>query len=135
MSFLRKVLKPKIPVLYLNGAIDNINSQFLLQQLDGVAKSWGKQSALALVINSPGGSAVHAETIAKEIKEYCESKQIPLYTFTETGAFSAGAIPLFAGSKVSAQSEALVGRFVAQAQALGVKNSWGIKRWTSPTDS
>lgn len=135
MSFLRKVFKPKIPVLYLNGAIDNVNSQFLLQELMGIGKSWGKQSALALVINSPGGSAVHAETITKEIIEYCENKQIPLYTFTETGAFSAAAIPLLAGRKVTAQSEAIMGRFVAQAQSLGLKSSWGIKRWTSPTEA
>lgn len=50
----------------------------------------GKPKAVALVINSPGGSPVQSALIAARIRRLAEEKEIPVHAFVEDVAASGG---------------------------------------------
>lgn len=50
----------------------------------------GKKAAVALVINSPGGSPVQSALIGARIRRLAEEKEVPVYAFVEDVAASGG---------------------------------------------
>lgn len=65
--------------------------------------------AVALNINSPGGSPVQSELIYNYIRELSETKKIPVYTFAQDVAASGGYWLLMAGDEVYAHNSSIVG--------------------------
>ena len=65
--------------------------------------------AVALVINSPGGSAVQSALIHKRIRALAKEKNLPVFAFVEDVAASGGYILALAGDKIFADPSSIVG--------------------------
>lgn len=92
--FIPFVKKPAVvPVIRLSGAIGAGTrglSDAALAPLIERAFSRGKPAAVALVINSPGGSAAQSSLIAARIRRLAEEKKVPVHAFVEDVAASGG---------------------------------------------
>ena len=82
-----------VPVIRLQGAIGagarSLSDQALAPLIER-AFSRGKPAAVALVLNSPGGSAVQSSLIASRIRRLADEKKIPVHAFVEDIAASGG---------------------------------------------
>ncbi len=65
--------------------------------------------AVALDINSPGGSPVQSELIYNQIRQLSESTKIPVYTFAQDLAASGGYWLLCAGDEMYAHNASIIG--------------------------
>lgn len=89
--------KTTVPVIRLNGVIGGgsrlggpgLNDAALAPVIERAFKK-GKPKAVALVINSPGGSPVQSALIAARIRRLADEKQIKVYAFCEDVAASGG---------------------------------------------
>jgi len=81
-----------VPVIRLSGTIGagarGLNDETLAPLIDRAFKS--KPAAVALVVNSPGGSAVQSSLIAARIRRLAEEKKVPVHAFVEDVAASGG---------------------------------------------
>jgi serine protease SohB len=81
-----------VPVLRLGGTIGagqrGLNDEALAPMIERAFK--GKPAAVALQINSPGGSAVQSSLIAARIRRLAEEKKVPVHAFVEDVAASGG---------------------------------------------
>lgn len=68
-----------------------------------------KIKAVALNINSPGGSPVQSELIYNYIRELSEEKKIPVYTFAQDVAASGGYWLLLSGDEIYAHNSSIIG--------------------------
>jgi signal peptide peptidase SppA len=68
-----------------------------------------KVKAVALNINSPGGSPVQSELIYNYIRELSAEKKIPVYTFAQDVAASGGYWLLLAGDEIYAHNSSIIG--------------------------
>lgn len=86
--------KPTVAVIRLAGMIGSGSRAPLSDETIGPviekAFSRGKPVAVALVINSPGGSPVQSSLIAARIRRLAEEKSIPVHAFVEDVAASGG---------------------------------------------
>ena len=64
-----------------------------------------KPSAVALLINSPGGSPVQSSLIAARIRRLADEKEIPVYAFVEDVAASGGYWLATAADEIWAERE------------------------------
>ncbi|MEZ5777342.1 MAG: S49 family peptidase [Paracoccaceae bacterium] len=87
---------PRVAVIRLQGVISTsgrmgvgLNDAALAPVIEK-AFSRGKPKAVALVINSPGGSPVQSSLIAARIRRLAEEKKIPVHAFVEDVAASGG---------------------------------------------
>ena len=95
IAFLNKLLHrpPLVNVIRLQGSIGmgtRSLSDASLAPLIERAFTRGKPAAVALQINSPGGSAVQSSLIAARIQRLSEEKAIPVHAFVEDMAASGG---------------------------------------------
>ena len=86
--------KPVVAVIRLAGMIGaggraQLNDEVLGPVIEK-AFSRGKPAAVALVINSPGGSPVQSSLIAARIRRLAAEKDIPVHAFVEDVAASGG---------------------------------------------
>ena len=65
--------------------------------------------AVALAINSPGGSPVQSELIVMRIRELSSEKEIPVYAFAQDVAASGGYMLALAGEEIFAHKASIVG--------------------------
>lgn len=65
--------------------------------------------AVAININSPGGSPVQSELIYNYIRELALEKKIPTYTFAQDVAASGGYFLLIAGDEIYAHNSSIIG--------------------------
>lgn len=65
--------------------------------------------AVALNINSPGGSPVQSELIYNYIRELSLEKKIPVYTFAQDVAASGGYWLLLSGDEIYAHNSSIIG--------------------------
>jgi signal peptide peptidase SppA len=68
-----------------------------------------KVKAVAVTINSPGGSPVQSELICNYIRELSAEKKIPVYTFAQDVAASGGYWLLLAGDEIYAHNSSIIG--------------------------
>jgi signal peptide peptidase SppA len=68
---------------------------------------WAK--AVALVINSPGGSAVQAHLIFQRIRQLAAEKELPVLTFIEDVGASGGYMIACAGDEIVCDGSSIVG--------------------------
>ena len=68
-----------------------------------------KVKAVALAVNSPGGSPVQSELIYNYVRELSEEKKIPVYTFAQDVAASGGYWLLLSGDEVYAHNSSILG--------------------------
>ncbi|WP_108262629.1 S49 family peptidase [Mangrovicoccus ximenensis] len=95
LSFASLRRKPRVNVVHLQGVISSqtrgsaLNDRSLAPLIEK-AFSKGKPAAVALVLNSPGGSPVQSSLIGARIRRLAEEKQIPVHAFVEDVAASGG---------------------------------------------
>jgi signal peptide peptidase SppA len=101
-----------VPVIRLQGAIGTGGrslSDTTLAPLIERAFAKGKPTAVALVINSPGGSAVQSSLIAARIRRLADEKQIPVHAFVEDVAASGGYWLACAADQIWVDQSSIVG--------------------------
>ncbi len=104
---------PRVAVVRLQGVIASggrgtLNFASLEPVLDR-AFTKGSPAAVALVINSPGGSPVQSSLIVKHIRRLSEEKEIPVYAFVEDVAASGGYWLATAGDEIYADLSSIIG--------------------------
>ncbi|WP_309668331.1 S49 family peptidase [Tabrizicola sp.] len=101
-----------VPVIRLQGTIGtggrSLSDQGLALLIDR-AFSRGKPAAVALQINSPGGSAVQSSLIAARIRRLAEEKKVEVHAFIEDVAASGGYWLACAGDKIWVDPSSIVG--------------------------
>ena len=65
--------------------------------------------AVAISINSPGGSPVQSELIFNAIRQLSSEKKVPVYTFAQDVAASGGYWLLLSGDKIYAHNSSIIG--------------------------
>ena len=89
---------PLVAVLPLHGVIapggsklrgENLNLASLEDQIESAFEMKGV-SAVALLINSPGGSPVQSSLIFDRIRQFADEKEVPVYAFAEDVMASGG---------------------------------------------
>lgn len=76
-------------------------------------------NAVALVINSPGGSPVHSMLIAEKIRYWSEKKKKPVYAFTLDVAASGGYWLACAADEIYAAPSSIVGSIGVVSAGFG----------------
>jgi len=105
--------EPVVSVLRLSGAIGvgsrtPLSDQALAPLIERAFKR-GKPAAVALLINSPGGSPVQSSLIASRIRRLADEKNIPVYAFVEDVAASGGYWLAVAADEIWADSCSILG--------------------------
>jgi len=76
-------------------------------------------SAVALLINSPGGSPVQSALITKRIRDLAAEKHIPVLAFAEDVAASGGYMLALAGDEIYANESSLLGSIGVVSSGFG----------------
>lgn len=108
---------PRVAIVRLEGTISPATSRFRrgrinLQALEASLKRAFETpdlSAVALVVNSPGGSAVQSSLVASRIRALAEEKEVPVVAFVEDVAASGGYWLACAGDEIFADRSSIVG--------------------------
>lgn len=102
---------PTIPVIRLQGVIGGssrgLSDAGLAPMIERAFK--GKPAAVALVINSPGGSPVQSSLIAARIRRLADEKSVPVHAFVEDLAASGGYWLACAADRIWVDRSSLVG--------------------------
>lgn len=104
-----------VPVVRLSGTIGAVTPLRPGLSLAGVAKLLDKAfaiknaKAVALVINSPGGSPVQSRQIYLRIRQLAAEKKLPVFVFVEDVAASGGYMIACAGDEIFVDPSSIVG--------------------------
>jgi len=129
---------PLVSVVRLSGVIasggrfggSNLNDSGIGSILER-AFSKGKPKAVALVINSPGGSPVQSSLIAARIRRLADEKEIPVYGFVEDVAASGGYWLATAADEIFVDASSIVGSIGVISASFGftgLMEQHGIER-------
>jgi serine protease SohB len=106
---------PVVPVVRLSGTIGfstplrpGLTLTALARTLDR-AFSYRHAKAVAIVINSPGGSAVQSHLIFGRIRQLAETKGVPVIAFVEDVAASGGYMIACAADEIIGDPSSIVG--------------------------
>ncbi|MHA6326700.1 S49 family peptidase [Roseivivax sp. CAU 1753] len=103
---------PVVSVVRMQGAIGmgraSLSDRSVADMLDK-AFSRGKPKAVALEINSPGGSPVQSSLIAARIRRLSEDKKVPVLAFVEDVAASGGYWIASAADEIYADDSSILG--------------------------
>lgn len=106
---------PLRPGLSLATAAEAIERAFTLSNLPSVA----------IVINSPGGSAVQSSLIFKRIRQLAEDEKKKVYVFCEDVAASGGYYLAMAGDEIYADASSIVGSIGVIFASFGLDKAIG----------
>src|ERR1700710_140192 len=104
-----------VPVVRLSGVIGAVTPLRPGMSLAGVAKTLERAfatknaKAVALVINSPGGSPVQSRQIYLRIKQLAAEKKLPVLVFVEDVAASGGYMIACAGDEIFCDPSSIMG--------------------------
>jgi len=107
--------RPTVSVLPLVGTIATggaLRSTFSYRDtVERIERAFGYRGldAVALLVNSPGGSPVQSTLIFKRIRALSEEKKVPVITFAEDVAASGGYMLAIAGDEIFADSSSIIG--------------------------
>lgn len=106
---------PLVTVIELSGVIGamgpgrkGLSLQRLEKAIEAAFKP-GDLAAVALAINSPGGSAVQSRLIHNAIRRLAREKDVPVLSFIEDVGASGGYILAIAGDEIYADESSVVG--------------------------
>ncbi len=117
--------KSLIPVLRFAGAIGMSTPLRPGLSLSTVAASIDKAfsmrgaKAVAIQINSPGGSAVQSTLIFKRVRALAEEKKLKVYIFAEDVAASGGYMLACAGDEIYADESSIIGSIGVISASFG----------------
>jgi len=128
---------PVVPVLRFSGAIGAVTplrpGLLLSTSAQAIEKAFSMRGAkaVAIQINSPGGSAVQSTLIYKRIRALAAEKGLKVYVFVEDVAASGGYMLALAGDEIYADPSSIVGSIGVITATFGVNellNRIGIQR-------
>lgn len=129
---------PVVPVVRLTGAIGAAAGPFRSGlSLAGCAGALDKAfstrraRAVAIVINSPGGSAAQSHLIHRRIRALADEKRLPVVAFVEDAAASGGYMIACAADEIVADPSSLVGSIGVISAGFGFDRlieRFGIER-------
>lgn len=107
--------RPLVTVLPLSGVIgaaeryrSGLSYEALENSIDA-AFAPENLAAVALVINSPGGSPVQSGLIFNHIRRLADKREVPVYAFAQDVAASGGYMLMLAGDKLYAHEASMIG--------------------------
>ena len=114
---------PKVAVVRLSGVIaagsrGSLSDTSMASVIER-AFSKGKPKAVALVINSPGGSPVQSSLIAARIRRLSKEKDIPVTAFVEDVAASGGYWLATAADEIIVDESSIVGSIGVISASFG----------------
>ena len=126
---------PVVPVVRLTGVIaaEQRSGRLNIESVAPLLKrafSIKAAPAVAIIVNSPGGSPVQSRLIAKRIRDLAEETGKPVLVFVEDAAASGGYFIAVAGDEIIADPSSIVGSigvifagfgFVGTMRRLGVE--------------
>jgi len=121
---------PSVAVIRLNGAIasgsrgNTLNDAGLAPLIERAFKK-GKPAAVALVINSPGGSPVQSSLIAARIRRLAAEKDVKVYAFVEDVAASGGYWLACAADEIWVDASSIVGSIGVIYSSFGFQDLIG----------
>jgi len=141
LSLLQRLftLRNTVPVIRLEGHIESgargpsaraLNIAGTSRVIDR-AFAFPRSVAVALVINSPGGSAAQSHLIAERIVRLSKEKNKPVYAFVEDSAASGGYILALAAHEIYCNPFSLVGSIGVIHSSFGFQDAiqkLGIER-------
>jgi signal peptide peptidase SppA len=116
---------PVVPVVRLAGTIGMgslVRPSITLQGIKGpLDKAFRRKgiAAVALAVNSPGGSAVQSALIARRIRDLAAEKGVPVFAFVEDVAASGGYWLALAADEIYADQSSIVGSLGVMAAGFG----------------
>lgn len=119
---------PRVAVIRLNGVIASGSRGISDAGHAGViekAFSKGKPAAVALVINSPGGSPVQSALVAARIRRLAEEKDVPVHAFVEDVAASGGYWLACAADQIWVDPSSIVGSIGVISASFGFVEAMG----------
>ncbi|MEM7172172.1 MAG: S49 family peptidase [Pseudomonadota bacterium] len=128
---------PRVAVLRLSGVIGGMGPLRSGLTLSGVEKSIEQAfeiprlSAVALAVNSPGGSPVQSALIAKRIRDFAAEKEVPVLAFCEDVAASGGYWLACAADEIFVNASSIVGSIGVISAGFGFQQAiekLGIER-------
>lgn len=115
--------EPTVAVVRLSGAIGTAGRGALndvgLRAVIEKAFSKGKPAAVALEINSPGGSPTQSALIAARIRRLAAEKDVPVYAFVEDVAASGGYWLACAADEIYVDPASIVGSIGVISASFG----------------
>lgn len=117
---------PVVPVVRLSGVIGFSTPLKPGLTLAGIARTLDRAfavrnaAAVALVINSPGGSPVQSHLIFRRIRELAEEKKRRVFAFVEDAAASGGYMIACAADEIVADPNSIVGSIGVVGGSFGL---------------
>lgn len=112
---------PLVPVIRLSGTISSgsrgLNDAGLAPLIEKAFRM--KPAAVALLVNSPGGSPVQSSLIAARIRRLADQKSVPVYAFVEDVAASGGYWLACAGDQIWVDDSSIVGSIGVISSSFG----------------
>ena len=135
LNFLKK--KKIVPVVYMSGIIGNVGALkngitiSSIQDLLEKAFKIKNKAAVALIINSPGGSPTQSSLIYKRIKKLAKKNKTKVIFFVEDVAASGGYYIACAGDEIYVDENSIVGSIGVIYTSFGFDKlikKYGIER-------
>ena len=117
--------RPRVAVLRLQGAIGAVSPLRPGLSIGALAPSLERAftmprlSAVALIVNSPGGSAAQSHLIHRRIRALAAEKTLPVFAFVEDVAASGGYMIACAADEIVADPASLVGSIGVVSAGFG----------------
>lgn len=125
---------PVVSVVRLNGMIASggrgLNDQGVAPLIEK-AFAKGKPAAVALVINSPGGSPAQSSLIGARIRRLADEKEVPVFAFVEDVAASGGYWLASAADEIYVDPTSVVGSIGVISAGFGLSDlieRYGVQR-------
>lgn len=137
LSALRLRNRPLVPVIRLHGVIGGAGPLRSGMNIAGLAETLDrafapkKLKAVALAINSPGGSPVQAALIAERIRAHAREKEVPVLAFCEDVAASGGYWLACAADEIYAEKSSIIGSIGVISAGFGfheLLEKYGVER-------
>jgi len=116
---------PRVNVLRLQGSIAaggrSLSDRGLAQVIHR-AFTKGRPAAVAIEVNSPGGSPVQSSLIAARIRRMAEEKQVPVHAFIEDVAASGGYWLASAADRIWVDRGSIIGSIGVISSGFGLQD-------------
>ncbi|MCB8820299.1 S49 family peptidase [Microvirga rosea] len=132
-----RVRHPVVPVVRLSGAIGAVMPLRPGLAISNVATVLDRAfsikgaKAVAIVVNSPGGSPAQSHLIFKRIRAYADEKKLPVFAFVEDAAASGGYMLACAADEIFADPSSILGSIGVVSAGFGFDRlieRFGIER-------
>jgi signal peptide peptidase SppA len=115
---------PVVPVLRFDGVIGPRQwrgALSLASHATALEKAFARRrlAAVAIVVNSPGGSPVQSALLHRRIRQLADEKHVPVFAFAEDVAASGGYWLALAGDEIFAEEASLIGSIGVVTSGFG----------------